>query len=155
MSRTPGGRLPVPDPAAPGPASVPPDAPRPRALAVACGLVLLEAVLLVAAAVVGLVALVPALAGGGAGPVLFLVAVALGAATLLSAAARGLWAGRRWGRAPVVTAQVFVVVTAVGWWGAGGGPWAVVPLVVAVAVAGTVLSPVVVAATTGTRDPAP
>lgn len=122
---------------------------RPRALLLACLLVLVEAAALAAAAVVGVVAL---LGGGDVGPVLFLVALALGVALLLATAARGLWAGRRWGRGPVLTAQIMVVVTAATWWGAGGGPWALVPVVVAVGVTVAVLLPSVVAVTSARGD---
>ena len=78
-------------------------------LVVACASVLLEAAALVVGAGAGVVALVR---GAQAGPVVFLVVLALGAAALLVAAARGLWGGRRWGRGPVLTAQILVVVTA-------------------------------------------
>jgi len=146
MSRTPSGRGSVtgPDAARPGIGGG-----RPRLLLLACAAVLVEAALLVAAAVVGVVALV---SGGDAGPVVFLVALALGAATLLVSAARGLWHGRRWGRAPVLTAQAFLVVTAAAWWSVDGGATALALGLVALVVVVAVLSPRVVAVTSRGRD---
>jgi len=117
---------------------------------VACVLVLVEVVALASAAVAGVVALVR---GGDPGPVLFLVVLALGAAVLLAAAVRGLWAGRRWGRGPVLTAQILAVVTAVTWWGAGGGVRALVPVALALVVVVALLTPRVVAATAAGRRP--
>jgi len=116
---------------------------------VACALVLAEAAALLAGAVAGVIALVR---GADPGPVVFLVVLALGAATLLVAAVRGLWAGRRWGRGPVLTAQILVVVTAATWWGAGGGLRALVPIVLALVVAVALLSPRVVHVTSGGRS---
>lgn len=121
---------------------------RPPLLVVACGLVLLEALALAAAAVVGVVSLG---AGGDVGPVLFLVLLALGAAVLLVGAVRGLWNGRRWPRGPVLTVQLFVVVAATTWWRAGGGVLALAPVVVAVVVGGALLVPSVVAVTSAGR----
>ncbi|SFK55259.1 hypothetical protein [Cellulomonas sp. KH9] len=147
MSRRPADR-------SPDDAAAPPRAPRqdqgarPALLAVACVLVLVEVIALLVAAGAGVLALTR---GDDAGPVLFLVALALGAAALLAAAARGLWSGLRWGRGPVLTAQIMVVITAATWWGAGGGVRALVPLVVALAVVVGVLSPRVVAVTSGRR----
>jgi len=122
---------------------------RPTLLVVACALVLAEAAALLAGAVAGVIALVR---GADPGPVVFLVVLALGAATLLVAAVRGLWAGRRWGRGPVLTAQILVVVTAATWWGAGGGLRALVPIVLALVVAVALLSPRVVHVTSGGRS---
>lgn len=121
---------------------------RPVLLVVACALVGLEVVALVVAAVLGVVALVR---GGTAGPVLFIVVLALGMAALLAGAARALWNGLRWGRGPVLTTQIFVVVTATTWWSGGGGWPAVLPLLLALVIAVAVLTPRVVAVTSGTR----
>lgn len=77
----------------------------PVALRLVMGAVALEAVLLGVAAGAVLVELV----GGGSGSVavsVFLVVFFLGVAAVLLAAARTLWAGRRGGRAPVVTWQI-------------------------------------------------
>lgn len=120
---------------------------RPALLLVACGLVLLEALALVAAAVAGVVVLLrgadaPAVAG-------FLVVLALGAALLLASAARALWGGRRWGRGPVLTAQVLLVVVAATLWGAGAGPAAGAGVALGLLVAVAVLAPPVVRATAG------
>lgn len=115
-----------------------------------CVLVLAEVALLLAAVVAGVVALV---GGADVGPVLFLVVLAAGVALLLASAARALWAGRRWGRGPVLTAQIMVVVTALTWWGSGGDVRAVVPAALALVVAGALLSPPVVAVTSAGRAP--
>ncbi len=126
----------------------PPSPSRPPLLVVACGLVLLEAVALGAAAAVGIASLG---GGGDVGPVVFLVLLALGAAALLVGAVRGLWGGRRWPRGPVLTVQLFVVVAATTWWRAGGGVLALAPVVVAVVVGGALLVPSVVAVTSAGR----
>ncbi|MDC7122912.1 hypothetical protein OMK64_15370 [Cellulomonas fimi] len=83
-----------------------------------------------------------------AAPTAFLVAFCAGVAALLVLAARGLWAGRRWARSPVMTWQVLLVVLALGWLGQEVAVWAVAVLVVAVAVGVLLLLPPVVAATT-------
>ncbi|MBO3093969.1 hypothetical protein [Cellulomonas dongxiuzhuiae] len=149
MRSTPPGREPVTGPGAPRPPR-PGVAGRPTMLTVACALVLVEATALAVAVVAGVVALVQ---GGDVAPVLFLCTLALGTAVLLVHAARALWSGRRWGRAPVVTAQVFLLVTAATWWASGGGAWAALPGVVALVVVVAVLSPRVVAVTSGGREP--
>lgn len=136
-----------PDPAAAG---APGGPPRPRLLVVACALVLLEVLALVVAAVLGLLALVD---GAHVGPVLMIVVMALGAAALLAGAARGLWRGMRWGRGPVITAQIMLVVVATTWWGTGAGPRALLPLAIAVVTAVALLTPQVVAVTLGGRRP--
>ncbi|WP_343035301.1 hypothetical protein [Cellulomonas septica] len=82
-----------------------------------------------------------------AAPTAFLVAFCVGIAALLALAARGLWAGRRWARSPVMTWQVLLVVLAVGWLGQEVTAWAVAVLAVAVAVGVLLLLPSVVAAT--------
>lgn len=127
--------------------------PRPALLVVACALVLLEALALVAAAVAGAVTL----ARGSDAPAVaaFLGALALGAALLLASAARGLWSGRRWGRGPVLTAQVLLVVVSATLWSAGAGARAAVGVVLGVVVAATVLAPPVVAATSRTGHDGP
>lgn len=149
MPRTPPGRGPVNGSDASRPGLGPG---RPPLLLVACTAVLLEALLLVAAAVTGVVALTR---GGDAGPVVFLVALALGTAALLVGAVRGLWSGRRWGRAPVLTAQAFLVVTTAAWWQAGGGVGALALGALALVVVVAVLSPRVLTATSAGRDARP
>ncbi|GIG39587.1 hypothetical protein [Cellulomonas phragmiteti] len=141
----------APEPEGGSTAARPPagDTGRPPLLDVACALVLLESVALLAVAVAGVRDLVR---GAEVGPVLFLVVLALGAALLLAGAVRALWSGRRWGRGPVLTAQIMLVVTAVTWWGAGGGPVALVPVVAALVVVVALLSPRVVAVTSGRSD---
>lgn len=108
----------------------------------------LEALSLVAAAVVLVVELV---AGGSddAGISIFLVLFCLGIAAALVAAGRVLLAGRRGGRGPVLTWQAFQLVIGVsmvgadGWVRAGG----VATIAVALAVAVLLMTPRVVAAT--------
>lgn len=126
---------------------------RPLLLVVACGLVLLEVLGLVLAAVAGVLTLVRG--SDAPGVAVFLVVLALGAALLLASAARGLWSGRRWGRGPVLTAQVLMVVVSATLWSAGAGGRSAAGVVLGVAVAATVLAPPVVAATsrTGTDEP--
>ena len=139
----------MPSTSPPAPAGRP--AARPALLLVACAFVGLEVLALLVATVLGVVALVR---GGAPGPVLFIVVVALGVAGLLAAAARALWNGFRWGRGPVLTAQIFVVVTAATWLSAGGGLPAVVSLLLALLTAVAVLTPRVVAVTSGSRPSA-
>lgn len=117
---------------------------RPALLGVACALVVVEVLGLLAAGVAGVVALVR---GADVGQVLVLVVLAVGVAVLLWAAVRALWSGRRWGRGPVLTTQLFVGVLAVTWWGAGAGPHALAPLLVALTVVVALLTPAVVAVT--------
>lgn len=122
--------------------------PRPRLLAVTCVLVLLESVVLAGLGVAFLVSLVRGTSALAA-PTAFLVAFCWGVAALLVLAARGLWAGRRWARSPVMTWQVLLVVLAVGWLGQEVTLWAVLVLAGAVAVGVLLLLPPVVAATAG------
>lgn len=118
----------------------------PAPVRVLTGLVLLQALALAA----GAVALVVLLVRGSSmpGPVVFLVLLALGAAALLAGAARALLAGRRWGRAPVMTVQIMVAVLAVGWLGVEVAPWSVGVLVLAVVTGAMLLVPAVVSWTT-------
>ncbi|GCD22108.1 hypothetical protein CTKZ_36700 [Cellulomonas algicola] len=131
--------------------------PRPRLLAVTCVLVLLESVVVAGLGVAFVVSLVRG-ATALAAPTAFLVAFCAGIAALLALAARGLWAGRRWARSPVMTWQVLLVVLAVGWLGQEVTAWAVAVLTVAVVVGVLLLVPSVVAATahraTDGSDPA-
>lgn len=134
-----------PAPQQPRPAAAPGPV---RALA---GLVLLEALALAAITV----ALVVALVRGTSmpGPVVFLTLLALGIAAVLGGAARALLQGERWGRAPVMTVQILLVVLAVGWLGVEVAAWSVGVLVLAVAVGGLLVTPTVVAWTTvGARE---
>lgn len=93
------------------PAAVPPGGP-PLPLAVACVVVGLQAVAVVVAAGVFVVDLVR-------GPTpdvlstLVLVVFFLGLAALLGGAARAMWQGRRWGRAPVITLELLLAASAV------------------------------------------
>lgn len=124
----------------------PPRPAAPGAVRVLAGLVLLEAL---AVAVIA-AALVVALVRGTSmpGPVLFLVVLAAGAAAVLAGAGRALLRGHRWGRAPVMTVQILLVVLAVGWLGVEVAAWSVGVLVLAVAVGGLLVTPAVVAWTT-------
>ena len=126
--------------AAPGPGRT--------ALLVVAGVLALEALGLVVA---GGFAVGDLLHGGRAGMDLFLVAFAWGLAAMLLAAARGLLDGRRWGRSPAVTWQLFQVVLAVTWLQGGAHPVPVVLLVLAVVVVGGIVSPGVTARTTAGR----
>ncbi|MDR7384049.1 hypothetical protein [Promicromonospora iranensis] len=84
---------------------------------------------------------------------LFLVLFLLGVAWVLVVCCRALLAGRRSGRGPVVTWQLFQIIGSVAAIGSGTGiavtgGWAA--LVIAVAVGGLLMTPSVVAATSGT-----
>jgi hypothetical protein len=114
--------------------------------------VLIEVIGLVAFAVVLLGEL---LAGGSTslGVSLFLVLFLLGVAWVLVVSSRALLAGRRSGRGPVVTWQLFQVVGSVAAIGSGTGifvlgGWAV--LVIAIVVTALLMTPSVVAATSAT-----
>lgn len=106
---------------------------RPHEVAALAGLVLLEALGLVAAGLLLLWTLLfgrPLTVGG----TVFLVAVSLGGALWLSRVARGLWRGYRWPRAAALVVQLFLLVVGVpllqgGRWGVGlvlAGPAAAV-----------------------------
>ncbi|QZN87607.1 hypothetical protein K5O09_13440 [Cellulomonas sp. C5510] len=113
------------------------------------GLVLLQALALAVATV----ALVVALVRGTSmpGPVVFLAVLAAGAAAVLAGAALGLLRGRRWGRAPVMTVQILLVVLAAGWVGVELAAWSVVLLAVAGTTGVLLVLPSVVAWTAGER----
>ncbi|PUB22135.1 hypothetical protein C8K30_1133 [Promicromonospora sp. AC04] len=114
--------------------------------------------------VIGLVAFAVVLLGelltGGStsvGVSLFLVLFLLGVAWVLVVSCRALLAGRRSGRGPVVTWQLFQIIGSVAAIGSGtgivvAGAW--VALVIAVAVGVLLMTPSVVAATsaTGSED---
>lgn len=119
----------------------------PAAVRALSALVLVQAVALLGVAV----ALVVGLVRGTSlpGPVVFMAVLALGVAALLAGAARALLGGHRWGRAPVLTVQILLVVLAVGWLGSGVAAWFVVVLVLAVVTAVLVVLPPVVAWTAG------
>lgn len=111
--------------------------------------VVLEVAGLAAFAVVLLVEL---LTGGSmsVGVSVFLVLFLLGVAWVLLVSCRALLAGRRAGRGPVVTWQLFQIIGSVAAVGSGSGlavPGGWVALVIAVAVGGLLLTPSVVAAT--------
>ncbi|WP_246855191.1 MULTISPECIES: hypothetical protein [unclassified Cellulomonas] len=118
----------------------------PGAVRLLAGLVLLQA--LAVAVIAG--ALVVALVRGTSmpGPVVFLVLLAAGIAAVLGGAGRALLQGHRWGRAPVMTVQILLVVLAVGWLGVEVAVWSVAVLVLAVVVGGLLVTPTVVAWTT-------
>lgn len=118
--------------------------------------VLIEVIGLVAFAVVLLGEL---LTGGSTsvGVSLFLVLFLLGVAWVLVVCVRALLRGRRSGRGPVVTWQLFQIIGSIAAIGSGtgisvAGGWAA--LVIAVAVGGLLMTPAVVAATseTGSGD---
>lgn len=118
--------------------------------------VLVEVIGLVAFAVVLLGEL---LTGGSSslGVSLFLVFFLLGVAWVLVVSCRALLAGRRSGRGPVVTWQLFQIVGSVAAIGSGTGvsvPGGWVALTIAVVVGGLLMTPSVVAATsaTGSED---
>ena len=88
---------------------------------------------------------------------LFLVLFLLGVAWVLVVSCRALLAGRRSGRGPVVTWQLFQIIGSVAAIGSGtgiavAGGWAA--LVIAVAVGVLLMTPSVVAATSGTGSEA-
>ena len=115
-------------------------------LVASCVLVLLQAGLLAGLAGAWLADLVRGQVQMPAATV-FLVLFALGVAAVLVLAVRGLWAGRRWARSPVMTWQVLLVVLSIGWLGSEPTAWAVAVLVSALAVGVGLLLPSVVAAT--------
>ena len=114
--------------------------------------------------VIGLVAFAVALLGelltGGSSSIgvsLFLVFFLLGVAWVLVVSCRALLAGRRSGRGPVVTWQLFQIVGSVAAIGSGTGvsvPGGWAALTIAVVVGGLLMTPSVVAATsaTGSED---
>lgn len=136
-----GSRTPQPSPS-PRPATAP------AAVRLLAGLVLLQAL---AVAVIA-VALVVALVRGTSmpGPVVFLILLAAGVAAVLGGAGRALLRGHRWGRSPVMTVQILLVALAVGWLGVEVAVWSVVVLALAVVVGALLVTPAVVAWTTGT-----
>lgn len=78
---------------------------------------------------------------------LFLAAFAWGMALLLFFAVRGLHAGRRWARSPVMTWQLFQIVIAVTWLTTAVHVGAVALLVLAVVIIWALMSRPVVAMT--------
>lgn len=118
----------------------------------------------VLAEVIGLVAFAVVLLGelltGGSsslGVSLFLVFFLLGVAWVLVVSCRALLAGRRSGRGPVVTWQLFQIVGSVAAIGSGTGvsvPGGWTTLTIAVVVGGLLMTPSVVEATsaTGSED---
>jgi hypothetical protein len=114
--------------------------------------VLIEVIGLVAFAVVLLGEL---LTGGSTsvGVSLFLVFFLLGVAWVLVVSSRALLAGRRSGRGPVVTWQLFQVIGSVAAIGSGTGVFVAggwVALVIAIAGTALLMTPSVVAATSAT-----
>lgn len=129
----------TPQPSRPAPAA-------PGVVRLLAGLVLLQAIAV--AVIAG--ALVVALVRGTSmpGPVVFLIVLAAGVAAVLGGAGRALLQGHRWGRAPVMTVQILLVVLAVGWLGVEVAVWSVAVLALAVVVGGLLVTPTVVAWTT-------
>ncbi len=128
-------------------------------LAALCVAVLVEALVVAGLGAVYLVDAVGALLRGDgartAGMALFLAVFGLGVGLLLAAAARGLWRGLRWGRAPVMTFQVLLVVVGLGWVTSRAAPgWVVALPVLAVLVAAALVSRPVTAATVDRSGPA-
>lgn len=116
------------------------DTTRPRPLLVAVGLLVLQGACFAGYA---LVVLVQAVRGDrttllGAA-LLALLLVAWGAG--LALAARGLWAGRRWARSPVVVTELLLLAVGIPLAQGAGRPAGIVLVVVAVAVLAAVLSP--------------
>lgn len=135
--------------ATPPPAPLPPRPPRPPVpVRVLTALVLAQAAALLVAAVACVVALVRGT--DLPGPVVFLAVLAAGMGALLGGAGRALLQGHRWGRAPVMTVQILLVVLAIGWLGVEVAPWSVGVLVLAVVTGGLLLVPAVVGWTFGT-----
>jgi len=124
----------------------------PPALRVVLAAILIE---VVALAVAGGFTLVELVRGNGSvGINLFLAAFAWTLAAVLLAAVRGLRDGRRWGRSPVITWQLFQVVIAITWLQAALNPFAIGLLVLALGiVVGLLLPPVVEATTRDARTP--
>jgi hypothetical protein len=121
--------------------------PAPAPVRVLAALVLVQALALAAAAVACVVTLVRGTELPG--PVVFLAVLAAGAAALLAGAARALLQGERWGRAPVMTVQVLLVVLALGWLGVEVALWSVGVLLLAALTGALLLVPAVVAWTSG------
>jgi hypothetical protein len=119
---------------------------RPAFLAVLSVLVLLQAGLLAGLGSAWVVDLVRGESRLPAATV-FLALFAFGVAAVLVLGVRGLWAGRRWARSPIMTWQVLLVVLSIGWLGVEPALWAVGVLVSALVVAVGLLLPSVVAAT--------
>lgn len=133
------------------PVRVDPALSRPRLLVVVIALVGLEAALLLAVAVIYVARAVTVSGEPGVAFVTAALAAVIGG--FLVFACRGLWRGRRWARAPVVTWQLLQlavtapVVTGPLWW--GGASLVAASVVVLVAL----FSPAVVRATASTADP--
>ena len=125
---------------------------RPVALVAICALVLLEVGLLVGLAGAWARELVQGVAQLP-GATAFLILFALGVATVLVLAIRGLWRGRRWARSPVMTWQVLLVALALTGFGDDPSPWVVAMLVLGLLVGVGLLLPPVVAATVGRPGP--
>jgi hypothetical protein len=119
---------------------------RPAVLAVVCVLVVVQAGLLVGLGGVWVLELVRG-QSRLPGATVFLALFALGVAAVLVLAVRGLWAGRRWARSPIMTWQVLLVVMSVGWLGVETALWAVGVLVSALVVGVGLVLPSVVAVT--------
>lgn len=137
---------------APNPSTAPPAPTRPRWLYAVLLAVLVEALVLLAVAVV---VVAQAVSGPSAdlGLGVALGVLALGVAVGLVLCARGLWAGRRWARAPVVTWQLLQVAAIASGLGSDlGVAVAGLLLLSAVAVVG-VLVPSVVRWTVREDDP--
>ncbi len=113
---------------------------RPAALIIALAVVALQVLGLTVLAVAGLGGLVGTPAAGQI-TIVTLAVVLLGLAFLIGAAAWALWQGRRWGRGPVVTWQLLLLVIGVSRVGADAWWATVLPAVAAVVVLVGVLTP--------------
>lgn len=127
---------------------------RPVALVAVLVLVGVE---VVACAVVAVAVLVGMVRGSSLmpGASAFLATFFLAVAAVLALAARGLWSGRRWGRAPVMTWQVLLVVLAWGWLRVEVSVLPALVLTVAAVTGVGLLVPSVVRATTGSSSSEP
>jgi hypothetical protein len=125
---------------------------RPPLLLVVIAVVVLEAALLLVVAGVYVARVLSGVSGEpGVAFVTAVLAAVIGG--FLVFASRGLWRGRRWARAPIVTWQLLQIAVAAPavagpvWW--GGAALVVAGVVVLVAL----LTPAVVKATASTADP--
>ncbi len=91
--------------------------------------------------------------GGPAGAQVFLIGCALAAAAVLALSARALARGRRAGRAPIATWQLLQLAVGITMIGTDERWWAIAAAVMALAILALLVSPPVVALTTGSNGP--
>lgn len=89
-------------------------------LTAALGLVGVEVLVMIGFAVLSATDVL-AVSAGEQVTVVTLTVVLIGLAALLGAAALALWRGRRWGRGPVVTWQLLLILIGIS--GVSGAPW--------------------------------